>query len=399
MSFALPKAVASLIGGAVLVTLMPACTSQSKESAAVNSEEKSSSSVPPKQDSVKKEVWTCPMHSQVRKDGPGKCPICGMTLVQVETRARTPDAASEKALSHPESHASISLTESRQQLIGVKTGKAEKKPLFKSIRAPGRLAFDPELYTAQSEYSEALRQLERVKDSPLPDVKHSAERMVHSSKLRLKILGLSDAQISKINAGGPSESSLLINKPGSQVWVYADLYEMDLPNVQPGLSAEITAGFLGGKTLAGKVASVDRVINPATRTAKARILVESAATLLRPESYVDVSIMAPLGEQVTVPFDAVLDTGKQAWVFVVGEAGIFTPRLVTLKFQAGDEVAIASGLSGGEKIVTSANFLIDSESRLKAVALGPSDQSGQPPPAVPACPKGQHWDAPMAMCM
>ena len=341
------------------------------------------------------------MHPQIRKDAPGHCPICGMTLVKVDTSEESSSGASGGVI--PESHAPFSLPAERQQLIGVKTGMAEKKPLFKSIRAAGRLAFDPELYTAQNEYAEALRQLERVKDSPLPDVKHSADRMVQSAKLRLKILGLGDKQISSLGASSSSESNLLINKPGSQVWVYADIYEMDLPNLQPGLSAEISAGFLGGKILAGKVASVDRVINPSTRTAKARVLVESAATLLRPESYVDVSIIAPLGEQVTVPFDAVLDTGKQSWVFVVGDNGQFMPRVVTVKFQAGDEVAIATGLSGGEKIVTSANFLIDSESRLKAAALGQGmGHDGKSKPSSnsrPSCPKGQHWDVPMAMCM
>lgn len=343
----------------------------------------------------KKEVWTCPMHPQIRKDGPGQCPICGMNLVKAESIEEPSSGASNEMT--PDSHAPFTLSAERQQMIGVKVGLAEKKPLFKSIRAAGRLAFDPELYTAQNEYAEALRQLERVKDSPLADVRHSAERMVQSAKLRLKILGLSDKQIAAINSSGPSESSLLINKPGQQVWVYADIYEIDLPNVQPGRSAEITAGFLGGKILAGKVASVDRVINPNTRTAKARILVESAATLLRPESYVDVTIMAPLGEQITVPFDAVLDTGRQSWVFVVGDGGKFTPRLVTVKFHAGDDVAIGLGLKGGEKIVTSANFLIDSESRLKAVALG--QQSGAGEKKTPSCPKGQHWDVPMSMCM
>ena len=311
-----------------------------------------------------KQIWTCPMHPQIRKDGPGQCPICGMTLVKV---AMSEDVKSAAAETIPHAHAPISLSGEKQQMIGVKTGVVEKKPLFKSIRAAGRLAFDPELYTAQNEYTEAIHQSDRVKDSPLADVKHSAERMVQSSKLRLKILGLSDKQINQIGSAGPSESNLLINKPGQQVWVYADIYEMDLPNVQAGLSVEITAGFLGGTKLAAKVASVDRVINPNTRTAKARILVQQAATLLRPESYVDVTIMAPLGEQVTVPFDAILDTGKQSWVFVAGDNGQLIPRLITVKFQAGDEVAVATGLTGGEKIVTSANFLIDSESRLKAV--------------------------------
>lgn len=385
-------AVISVLGIALALS---ACTSKSKEQTASGQDSSE------KKEVTKKDVWTCPMHPQIRKDGPGQCPICGMNLVKVDLSEESHSGASGGLT--PDSHAPFSLSAERQQMIGVKTGVTEKKPLFKSIRAAGRLAFDPELYTAQNEYAEALRQLERVQDSPLPDVKHSAERMVQSAKLRLKILGLSDKQIASLGASGASESSLLINKPGQQVWVYADIYEMDLPNVQPGQSSEITAGFLGGKTLAGKVASVDRVINPNTRTAKARILVQSAATLLRPESYVDVSIMAPLGEQVTVPFDAVLDTGKQSWVFVVGDNGQFMPRVVAIKFQAGDEVAIASGLSGGEKIVTSANFLIDSESRLKAVAQAAAtpQTEGKPQsaPKTPSCPPGEEWHAQMGHCM
>lgn len=374
-------------------SLLGGCNSKPSEQAAVHQKKE----VEEKKVSAQKEVWTCPMHPQIRKDGPGQCPICGMTLVKVDTSEKAQSGDSGGVI--PDSHAPFTLSADRQQMIGVKTGIAQKKPLFKSIRAAGRLAFDPELYTAQNEYSEALRQLERVKDSPLPDVRHSADRMVQSAKLRLKILGLSDKQIGSIGTSGPSESSLLINKPGQAVWVYADIYEMDLPNVQSGESVEITAGFLGGKTLAGKVASVDRVINPTTRTAKARILVQQAATLLRPESYVDVAIMAPLGEQVTVPFDAVLDTGKQSWVFVVGGTNQFMPRVVTIKFQAGDEVAIASGLAGGEKIVTSANFLIDSESRLKAVALAANSKTEGSQSKTPSCPPGEEWHAQMGHCM
>lgn len=326
------------------------------------------------QKNKKNEIWTCPMHPRIRQNQPGQCPICGMNLVRAEANSKASDHQNEHGVM-PDAHAPVKLSQERQQMIGVKLGVATQKPLFKSIRAAGRLAFDPELYTAQNEYAEALRQLDRVKDSPLPDVKHSAERMVSSSRVRLKVLGLSDHQIDQIHEAPAAESALLINKPGQSVWVYADLYEMDLPSVHPGQSAEISAGFLGGQVLTGKVASVDRIISPSTRTAKARILVQKATTLLRPESYVDVTILAPLGKQVTVPFDAVMDTGKHAWVYVVNDKGVFTPRLVTIRFQVGDEVAIASGLKGGEKIVTSANFLVDSESRLKAVAEEASSQS------------------------
>lgn len=299
--------------------------------------------------------------------------------------------ASPKAESSmPEGHGAVVLSLDRQQLIGVKLGFVEKKTIYKTIRASGRLAFDPELYTAQNEYIEAIKQQIRVKDSPLTDVKHSADAMVRSAKLRLKVLGLSDRQISQIANRENPEASLLINKPGQQVWIYAEVYEMDLPLIQAGQSAEITAGFLGGLTLTGKVASVDRVINTQTRTAKARILVTDAKTLLRPESYVDVSIRAPLGEQTVVPFDAVLDTGKEAWVFLATGQGRFEPRRIQEKFKADDLVAVESGVQPGDKIVTSANFLIDSESRLKGV-ITEGDH--------PACPEGQHWDTSMTMCM
>ena len=143
--------------------------------------------------------------------------------------------------------------------------------------------------------------------------------------------------------------------------------------------------------------SVDRVISPATRTAKARILISDARSLLRPESYVDVSIQSPMGNQLTVPFDAILDTGNEAWVFVADGKGNYEPRVVAPKFNAGSEVAIAGGLKEGEQIVTSANFLIDSESRLKGAML--AKQNGDQKPKAPSCPKGQHWDDPMKMCM
>lgn len=383
--------ISSLLSSVLFCFLALGCTSKSGHEAHPTSEKKNTPEA---------EVWTCPMHPKIRKETPGKCPICGMTLVKAEINVSAESDSTNETI--PDEHAPITLSLSRQQMIGVKTGIAEKKPVFKLVRAAGRLAFDPELYTAQNEYTEALRQLHRVKDSPLPDVKHSALRMVQSSKLRLKVLGLSDQQIDSLalsKSDITSDSRLLINKPGQQVWVYADIYEIDLPYIQPGLSAEISAGFLGGKILPGKVASVDRVINPNTRTAKARILVRQAATLLRPEAYVDVSIMAPLNEQVTVPFDSVLDTGKQSWVFVVDDDGQFTPRVVSIKFQAGDDIAIASGLTGGEKIVTSANFLIDSESRLKAVSTGQTGTKEAPAHSTTLCEEKQHWDHSMAMCM
>ncbi|MBI4040359.1 MAG: efflux RND transporter periplasmic adaptor subunit [Deltaproteobacteria bacterium] len=345
------------------------------------------------------ETWTCPMHPQIKKDGPGKCPICGMDLVRMGSLNQNDQAT-------PEGHASFHLSTANQQMIGVKFGVVEKKMLFKSIEAAGRVAFDPELYTAQNEYLEAIRQLERVKKAPIEEVKSSAKRMMESAKLRLQVLGLSDEQIAEL---GTTESmtvgsNLLIPSAGENVWVYAEVFEMDLAHVRPGLEVTVRGGALEGKELFGKVASVDRVITPTTRTAKVRVLIPNAKDQLRPQSYVDTTIRSPLGEQLVVPFDAILDSGKEAWVFVVKEDDQFYPRKVTVKYFAGDEVAISSGVEAGEKIVTSANFLIDSESRLKGVlnvqTLG-HDHSTQnnDSPKTPTCPKGEVWHEQMKHCM
>ena len=135
------------------------------------------------------------------------------------------------------------------------------------------------------------------------------------------------------------------------------------------------------------------MINKDTRTAKVRILIPDTKANLRPESYLDVSILSPLGDQTTVPFNAVLDTGKEAWVFVVNKDNQFEPRLITIKERAGDQLAIESGVTAGEKIVTSANFLIDSESRLQGSGIQDSAKK------TPTCPEGQFWHEQMNHCM
>jgi membrane fusion protein, copper/silver efflux system len=290
-------------------------------------------------------------------------------------------------------HAPLTLSLERQQLIGVKFGHAEKKVLFKSVRAPGRVAFDPELYNAQNEYREALRQFEQVKDSTVSEIRTSAGRMVQSAKLRLKLLGLSDSQIQALQGSSAEGPNLLLSQPGADLYIYAEISEFDVPSLHPGLAAEISVDSAAGKNIAGKVVSVDRVINSATRTAKARILAPGAKAYLRPESFVNVTILVPLGEQVAVPLDAVLDTGEKAWIFVKKSDGTLEPRSVQIRFRAGDDVAIAGGVGPGEEIVTSANLLVDSESKLRASHRGAGAK------AEPQCPKGQSWDGPMAMCM
>lgn len=312
----------------------------------------------------KETLYTCPMHPQIRQDHPGQCPICGMNLVPVEDVSHD-ESSSETS---PDTHAGFKLSAERRQMIGVKSKSVERKIVFKTIEASGRVAFDPELFTAQQEYFEALKQQQLVRQSPVSEAKQSANQMVNAARMRLRVLGLSEPEIDRLSKKGPN--SLLATQAGEDSWIYAEVYEMDLPYVKPGLEAEIFGSAFEGDSLKGKIVSVDRVLNPTTRTAKVRILVKDLHTKLRPETYVNVSIQSPLGEQIVVPFDAVFDTGKQAWVFVTDGEGSFEPRKISIKFRANDDVAIAHGLKEGEKIVTSANFLIDSESRLKGVQKG-----------------------------
>jgi Cu(I)/Ag(I) efflux system membrane fusion protein len=288
-------------------------------------------------------------------------------------------------------HSTVSLSPEAQRMIGVKTALVQKGPLFKTIRLAAHVAYDPDLYAAQNDYIEALRQNERLKESPLAEARQSTAHMVESAKLRLKVLGLGDDQIAKLGHASDSDASLLIGNGGGKTWIYANVYEADLGNIRAGLEVEITTEVLPGKTLKGRVESVDRIVDPMTRTAKVRVAITKAPAELRPQTFVEVNVLTPLGEQIYVPLNAVLETGTEALVYVADDAGHFEPRQVTIGAYAGDKVAILTGLSQGERIVVSANFLIDSESRLK----GESDKAV----SKPQCPGGEQWDVGMSMCM
>ena len=142
---------------------------------------------------------------------------------------------------------------------------------------------------------------------------------------------------------------------------------MDLSGIEKGQSVKISANYLEGRVIPGLVTSTDQVVDPETRTAKVRIKINNSPVNIRAESYVNVSIYVPLGEHLSVPLDAIVDTGKETFVFVKKDDDTLEPREVTVKLKAGEKVAIAKGLEEGEEIVTSGNFLVDSESRLKAV--------------------------------
>jgi Cu(I)/Ag(I) efflux system membrane fusion protein len=164
----------------------------------------------------------------------------------------------------------------------------------------------------------------------------------------------------------------------SRVWIMADLFEYEAPYIQLGSTARVSFQAVPGKTFAARVSYIQPQVDPTTRTLKVRIELENPGLLLKPDMYADVEFQVLLPSQLTVPAEAVLNAGERKTVFVDRGNGFLEPRQVTIGERAGDRIQILSGLTGGERIVTSGNFLVDSESQMKAAASGMGGMAGMP---------------------
>jgi Cu(I)/Ag(I) efflux system membrane fusion protein len=188
--------------------------------------------------------------------------------------------------------------------------------------------------------------------------------LVNSVRLKLALLGLNEAQIEELRQRNQVSSSLLLGNNG-EAWIYAQVYEYESGMVKAGQKVKVTANSAPGRIFYGTVKAVNSVFNPDSRTLRVSALVENPEGLLRPETYVNADISVELGGALSVPREAVMDTGTRRIAFVAKGNGHFEPREVELGGEDDDYYHVLSGLSQGEKIVTSANFLIDSESKLK----------------------------------
>jgi Cu(I)/Ag(I) efflux system membrane fusion protein len=299
-----------------------------------------------------------PMRADVTSPVPAKDEM-GMDYIPVhEDEAESGDEGNVPG------HASFNLSTDRQQLIGVTKAAVERRHLDLEVRAAGKVAYDPGLYQVIVEYREALRSRNTLKDSTSREAIEGANAIIRAAKLKLRQLGLSDQQLREINEAGADPINLLL--PGSRAWVYAQVYEYEVDMLRQGQVAEITVPAMRGKTYTAKVVTVDPILDSATRTARVRLEVETPGKSLRPETFVHVTFRIALGEELAVPEDAVLDTGVHQIVFVVRDSGHFEPRSVKLGRIAEGYYEVLSGLAAGEQVVTSANFLIDSESRFRA---------------------------------
>jgi hypothetical protein len=171
------------------------------------------------------------------------------------------------------------------------------------------------------------------------------------------------------------------------VWVLGEIYETDLPFIRPGQTAEIELPDSGsGRTLHGKVDLVYPFLDPKTRTVQVRMQFPNPNLTLKPEMFANIRLVISLGRQLIVPQDAVMDTGTEQYVFIDLGNGYIQPRLVKVTAQAGDMAGIQHGLKAGERVVTAANFVVDSDSRLKGAFANMGKPSAAatttPPPSA-----------------
>lgn len=274
--------------------------------------------------------------------------------------------------------------------------------------------YSPDLVTAQQEYLIALKGMESVREASA-DTQANMGQLVKSALERLRNWDISDEEMARLQKEGVSRrtltlrspvSGVVLDKPAlkgmrfmpgealykisdmSSVWLLADIFEQDLGLIQANQSARISVNAYPGKTFSGKVAFVYPTVTSETRTAKVRIELSNPGGQLKQGMYASVELIAGrLGDKrLAVPDSAVLDSGTRQIVLVQRGEGLFEPRPVKLGTYSDGYVEVLEGISAGDNVVTSANFLIDSESNLKAAlgTFGTAEQKPSTPQGAPA---------------
>lgn len=377
------------------------------------------------------DTYTCSMHPQIIRDQPGTCPICGMNLVKkTDVQAASGDG-------------SIFIDPATLQTMGVRTQPVEIRPVARKMIANGSVMMDesrtfsvttryegwverlyvqaegdriskgqklmdiysPELYAAGQEYLVALRNAQTMKGTI---AERDATRLLEATRQKLRLWEVSDAQIRAIETTGKPPRTIAVfaqasgtvtkksvmqgEKVGmgmslleladlSEVWVMAEVFEQDLPFVKTGIPVNLRLISDPAYTGSGVIERIYDQLNPERRTVQARIRVPNGNRALKTGMFVRVDWQAELGEPFpVVPPDAVLRNGETAYVILALENGHFKPVPVQTGVESADAVAIVRGLSGGENVVVSAQFLIDSEANLRNAVrqMEPAPDSASP---------------------
>ncbi len=313
----------------------------------------------------KKQIYRCPMHPHIVSDHPGTCPICHMDLQLVEEESLNTANPISSPVSNISGRDDIELGFERQQLIGVTFGTVSKKNLIRKVRATGKVAFDPELYTAIEEYRQAYATWKQVQSGSVVEMKKQIFELLQSSRTKLKLLGLNESKIDKIKDSYDNSLNLLL--PQGKAWIYAEVFEHEMSGIKVGQKILATIPSKVHETFVGNISSISPVLNGQSRTIRVRAEVPDPKGILRPDTFMNVTIEIEFGEKLAIPEDSILFSEGDSFVFLVKDNGKFIPKRVTLGEKTQDYYEVVEGLNENDKIVTSANFLIDSESKLKSV--------------------------------
>ncbi len=253
--------------------------------------------------------------------------------------------------------------------------------------------YSPKLVSTQQEYLLALNNLQVLKSSPFDDIRRGAEELVESSRERLQLFDVPEHQIRELEQTREIQKSLHIHTPVpgtvisigaragqyvtpktelymivdlSTVWVYADIYEYELPWVQVGDEVEMSLVGIPGRTFIGELDYIYPYAESRTRSIKVRLTFDNPKLLLKPEMFAEVVIKSDKRvDTVVIPSEAVIRSGRSERVFVVRAPGKFEPVIVKLGIQSGGQVAVLEGIEDGDEVVVSGQFLVDSESSLR----------------------------------
>jgi RND family efflux transporter MFP subunit len=279
------------------------------------------------------------------------------------------------------------------------TGKLVKKG------QPMLTIYSPDMLASQRELLLAAKAKTIMRDSALPSGFDQSESLLQATRRRLELWDLSEAQIDQVLRTGEPIKNITVYSPMtgyitdrkafpqvkvlpdtdlytivdlSRVWIMADVFEYEAPNIHVGETARVSLQALPGKSFTARIDYVQPEVDPMTRTLKVRLNMDNPGVMLKPDMYADIEFRVNIPSKLTVPADAVLNAGERKTVFVDRGNGYFEPRQVKTGEREGDRIQILSGLSQGERIVTSGNFLIDSESQMKAAASGMGGMAGMP---------------------
>lgn len=365
--------------------------------------------------------YVCPMHPQVTAQEPGSCPICGMDLVQ-----REPDA-------DPTMGEGVVISAEVRNNLGVRITEVDRDLLPRAISAVGQVTYDeslvqhiharadgwverlfvssvgdrvengdpllelysPRLVTAQEEYLQALRM--------------GGSALIGASEARLRALGISDAEIERVRESRAVDGRIVYRAPSDgvvtrlevrdgmfvkpdtdmvvladvrRIWVEADVLARQSGWLREGVPAVVRLDQLPGKALEGKVTYVYPEADPRTRAVRIRLVFDNPGEVLKPNSFATVTIAEPDPEPVLrVPLESLIRTSEQTRVIVETAPNRFVPKSVRVAYESDGMAAISAGLSAGERVVTSGQFMLDSEASLRGelerISAGEGSDQGE----------------------